>query len=104
MKNAAVSYEGQLFVYSPTASSRALCEFARHLSEEAFAPHEPTKAQFEMPQEKYAAVLELLKPKFIHHPTSKQLIQGLLKELGCDLTETYFDVPRLFGRPPAITT
>ena len=88
-------YQGQLFVYSPTASSRALCEFARHLSEEAFAPHEPTKAQFEMPQEKYAAVLELLKPKFIHHPTSKQLIQGLLQELGCDLSKTYFDVPRL---------
>jgi hypothetical protein len=88
-------YKGQFFVYSPTASSRALCEFAQQLSEEAFAPFKPTKAQFEMPPEKYAAVLEVLKPKFIHNPTSKKLIQGLLKELGCNLAKTYFDVPRL---------
>jgi hypothetical protein len=88
-------YQGQLFVYSPTPSSRALCEFARQLSEEAFAPYEPTKAQFEMPAEQYAAILGVLKPKFIHHPTCKQLIQNLLKELGCDVENTYFDVPRL---------
>jgi hypothetical protein len=88
-------YAGHLFVYSPTPSSRALCEFARQLSEEAFAPYDPRKAQFEMPPEKYAAILEVLKPKFIHHPTSKRLIQGVLKEVGCDLTKTCFDVPRL---------
>jgi hypothetical protein len=88
-------YQGELFVHSPTPSSRALAEFAQQLSIEAFAPYEPTKAQFEMPQEKYVAVLEALKPKFIHHPTSKKLIQGLLSELGCDLNKTYFDVPRL---------
>jgi len=88
-------YKGQFFVYSPRASSRALCEFAQQLSVEAFAPHEPTLAQFEMPPEKYAAVLEQLKPKFIHHPTSKKLIQELLTDLGCDLSKTYFDVPRL---------
>jgi hypothetical protein len=88
-------YEGQLFVYSATPSSRALCEFAQQLSKEAFAPHDPKTAQFAMPVEEYAAILELLKPKFIHHPTSKKLIQELLEELGCDLTKTYFDVPRL---------
>jgi hypothetical protein len=88
-------YEGRLFVYSPTSSSLALCEFAQRLSEEAFAPHEPTKAQFDMPPEQYAAILEVLKPKFIHHPTSKRLIQEVLSELRCDLTKTFFDVPRL---------
>jgi hypothetical protein len=88
-------YQGQLFVYSATASSRALCEFAQQLSKEAFAPHDPIKAQFDMPPEEYAAILETLKPKFIHHPTSKKLIQELLQELGCDLSKTYFDVPRL---------
>jgi len=36
-----------------------------------------------------------LKPKFIHHPKSKQYIQGTLNELGRDLSKTYFDVPRL---------
>ena len=36
-------YEGQLFVHSPTPSSQALIEFARMLSEEAFAPHGPKR-------------------------------------------------------------
>jgi hypothetical protein len=88
-------YEGQLFVYSPTPSSLALCKFAQNLSEEAFAPLDPKKAQFAMEPEKYAAILEGLKPKFIHHPTCKELIQGIFKEIGCDLEKTYFDVPRL---------
>src|SRR6476661_6035750 len=88
-------YDGQLFVYSPTPASTALAAFAQQLSRDAFAPHDPNKAQFDMPPEKYASILELLKPKFIHHPTSKKLIQELLKEVGCDLSKTYFDVPRL---------
>jgi hypothetical protein len=88
-------YEGQLFVFSPTATSLALCELAKTLSEEAFRPHDPRKAQFEMPVERYASILETLKPKFIHHPTSKKLIHALLIELGCDPDKTYFDVPRL---------
>ena len=88
-------YEGQLFVYSPTPSSKALSEFAQQLSAEAFAPHDPKMAQFKMSPEEYAAVLATLKPKFIHHETSKALIQSILKELGCDLQKTYFDVPRL---------
>ena len=36
-----------------------------------------------------------LKPKFIHHPQSKEYIQGMLAESGCDLEKTYFDVPRM---------
>jgi hypothetical protein len=88
-------YEGQLFVYSPTASSLELCQLAHSLSVEAFAPIAPKNAQHELPVEKYASILESLKPKFIHHPRAKQLIPSLLKELGCDLKKTYFDVPRL---------
>ena len=48
-----------------------------------------------MPVEKYVEVLAELKPKFIHHSKSKQLIPGILEEFGCDLSKTYFDVPRL---------
>ena len=88
-------YDGQLFVYSPTAASRELCDLAHKLSVEAFAPLDPKKAQHELPVEKYAAILESLKPKFIHHPRAKEIIPILLKELGCDLRKTFFDVPRL---------
>jgi hypothetical protein len=88
-------YEGQLLVYGPRPSSLALCDFAREMSEEAFAPLDPVEAQHHLPVERFAAILAELKPKFIHHPKSKQLIQKLLQEMGCDLEKTYFDVPRL---------
>ena len=88
-------YNGQIFVFSPSASAITLCEFARGMIEEAFAPLDPKEAQHSLPVEKYVEILAKLKPTFIHHPESKKLIQGILKESGCDLTKTYFDVPRL---------
>ena len=45
--------------------------------------------------EKCAEILAELKPKFIHHPKSKEYIQGILAEVGCDPEKTYFDVPRM---------
>ena len=88
-------YQGYLFVYSPRPSALALCEFARSMLREAFHPYDPRTAQFELPVERFAAILAEVKPRFIHHPQSKTYVQGMLKELGCDLTKTYFDVPRL---------
>jgi len=88
-------YKGQLFVYSPSPSSRDLCAFAREMIEDAFGTLDPRDAQYSLPVEDYAAILTKLKPAFIHHPRSKQLLQGILEELGCDLSKTYFDVPRM---------
>jgi hypothetical protein len=88
-------YDGQLFVYSATPSSRALIEHARSMIEEAFGELDPVKAQYAMDVEEYAALLSELKPRFIHHPKSKEHIQGMLRELGCDPDATYFDVPRM---------
>lgn len=88
-------YQGQLFVYSPTSSSLALVELARELIHEAFGSLDPEIAQQHMLPEQYAEILAVLKPRFIHHPRSKVLIQGILGELGCDLEKTYFDVPRM---------
>jgi hypothetical protein len=48
-----------------------------------------------VPVEEFAALLAELKPKFIHHPTSKERIRELLGYHGCNLDRTYFDVPRL---------
>lgn len=88
-------YEGQLFVYSPRRSALAFTTFAKGLIEEAFAPFDPRTAQHEMDVERYAAILNKLKPAFIHHPESKRLVQELLADLGCNPEKTYFDVPRM---------
>lgn len=88
-------HEGQIFVFAPCPSVLALCDFARSLTEEAFGDIHPTLAQHHFAPEEYARILASLKPKFINHPHSKQLIQDILHEFGCDLEKTYFDVPRM---------
>jgi hypothetical protein len=88
-------YSGQVLVYGASPASLALAEHARDLIAEAFGPIDPQTAQHHMPVEEFAALLAELKPKFIHHPTSKERIRELLGYHGCDLDRTYFDVPRL---------
>jgi len=64
-------YSGQVLVYGASPASLALVEHARDLIAEAFGPIDPQTAQHHMPVEEFAALLAELKPKFIHHPTSK---------------------------------
>ena len=61
---------------------------------------DPETAQFSLPVEKYVEILAALKPRFIHHPRSKELIRDLFRDLECDLDSTYFDVPRLRTMTP----
>jgi hypothetical protein len=88
-------YAGSLFVYSPSRNALKLCQLARELIEDAFGTRNPLKVHEEVPVEKCVQILSKLKPAFIHHPKSKEYIQGMLNELGCDLANTYFDVPRM---------
>jgi len=52
------------------------------MAREAFHPLDPETAQFDMAVEDYAALLAELKPRFIHHPESKRLIQEMLADFG----------------------
>jgi len=88
-------YDGQLIVYSPRPSSTAFSAFARGMAEKAFGSLDPRQAQHSLPVEQYAAILAELKPKFIHHPVVKELLQALLCDFGCDPEKTHFDVPRM---------
>jgi hypothetical protein len=88
-------YRGQIYVYSPRPSSIALAEFTRSLVEQAFGSMDPETAQHRMPVEQFADLLGKLKPAFIHHPESKRHLRAILRDFGCDLGKTYFDVPRL---------
>ncbi len=88
-------FRGDLFVFSPTPHSVELAGFARELAERAFAPHLPPEAQHHLDKQSYVAILAELKPMFINHPRSKELVRGVLADLGADPDETHFDVPRL---------
>ena len=88
-------YGGAIFIHSPSESAMELCHLAQELIEEALHPYDPLRVHENIPAEKCAEILAELKPKFIHHPKSKECIRKMLAESGCDLGKTYFDVPRM---------
>ena len=88
-------FQGDLFVYSPRPSTLDFVAFARRLVEDAFQPLDSEVAQYHMSVEQYAEILGKLKPQFIHEPESKWHLQAILRDFGCDLGQTYFDVPRM---------
>jgi len=88
-------HEGQLYVYSPRKTSLAFTGFAKEMICDEFHSTDPTLAQFDMPVEDFVKIFAPLKPAFIHHPQTKQLIQEMLLDFGCDMENTYLDVPRL---------
>lgn len=88
-------YAGDLFLYSPRPSSRRLTEFARDLIDEAFAPLDPQQAQHSLPVERFIDIVAPLKPRFIHHPVTRQLLLELMADLGMNMEKTYFDLPRM---------
>jgi hypothetical protein len=91
----AALYRGDIFLTSPDAATLGFCEFTRELIDEAFGGLDPERAQDHMPVERYVEILSALKPRFIHHPRSKEYLRAILEARGCDLERTYFDVPRL---------
>ena len=88
-------YRGDLFAYQASSATKELCELARELIEEAFHPLDPETAQFELQVERYAEILAVLKPRFIHHDRCKILLPKVVESVGGDPEQTYFDIPRL---------
>lgn len=88
-------YSGDLFVYSPRPSTVALVDFAREMICEGFKGLDPTTAQYEMPVEEFVHVFAPIKPAFIHHPKTMELMRQIAAEYNCGSEDVYLDVPRL---------
>ena len=88
-------YRGSIFMLSASQGALKLCQLAKEMVEEAFHPLDPLRIHESLPAEKSAEILSTLKPKFIHHPKAKEYLAEMLRESGCDLDKTYFDVPRM---------
>ena len=88
-------YRGDLFIYSPNGSTLALIEFAKEMICEGFNSADPTTAQFEMPVEEFVRSFAPIKPAFIHHPRTMELMRDIVNEFDGDPMDTYLDVPRL---------
>src|SRR5688572_375567 len=88
-------YDGSLVILAPRPASRELGDFARAMIREAFGSDDPLVAQHHMTVEEYVSTVAPLKPRFTHHPRCKELLRDLIVDAGCEIGETYLDVPRL---------
>ena len=98
-------YHGELLVFPPSPSTLLLANFARGLIEEAFSPWHPQHAHHHIEVQKAVEILVRLKPHFIHHPKTKELLQRVLLDHGCHPDQTRRCLPRrsLGSRPDSET-
>lgn len=88
-------FGGDLLLYSRTAATAALADHAIALATEALAPHDPQSAQDHLAVERFVERIGPLKTRFTNDLRTKELVRDVLAAFGCDLQDTYFDVPRL---------
>jgi len=88
-------FGGTIFCYTPRPAITALGAHAWDLIQGGFGSLDPMEAQNLMPVEQFVEHIAPLKPKFTHSPQAKELLRGLLVDLGCDPETTYFDLPKL---------
>jgi hypothetical protein len=88
-------YGGNIIILSPTPEMLALVEHTRGMIEDAFAPLDPQRAHEKLAVERCVEILSALKPSYIHHPRTKEMIQRVLNTFRCSPEKTYQDVPRL---------
>jgi hypothetical protein len=88
-------FEGSIFVNSRSAATAALCDHASRFIKEAFGSHDPQHAQEKLAVEEFVAIVAPLKTRFTNDVETRHLVRALLADIGCDLEQTYFDVPRM---------
>ncbi len=87
-------YQGDLVVLTRLPSVQAFSEFAREQLRELFAPDDPEHIHEHLSPEDLARILGGWKPRFVHHPRSKELVRRIVEEAGFSPDDTMFDVPK----------
>lgn len=88
-------FEGAYFIFASKSCTRNLVEHASNMIRESLGHDDPEGSQEHLPVEEFVKIVGSLKSNFTNSLVTKQLIQEIFIEFGCDLGTTYFDVPRL---------
>lgn len=88
-------YAGDVVVRTHVPEIAAFAEFTKDLVTEAFAPHDPLTIQQARSHSELADLLIEFKPRFIHHPESKEHVRRITTALGAVPEDLYADVPKL---------
>jgi hypothetical protein len=95
-------HAGEIFVYDRLRSVEEFAAFTREMVETTLAPHDPRHIHEVLSPHELAPVLARLKPSFTHHPGAHRLLTSILEELGIDLDDCHFDVPKLRTAYPTV--
>ena len=71
-------YDGNIIILSPTPETLTLVEHTRGMIEDAFAPVDPQRAHQHLAVERCVEILSVLKPTYIHHSHTNEVIQSVL--------------------------
>src|SRR3954447_10329151 len=82
-------YQGDIFLLSPSPAAQELATFAMEFLADVFAPFPAREAQFHMPVEEWVDRFGAAKPRFMHHPRTRDIVKRVIIEAGCDPRETY---------------
>lgn len=88
-------FSGEYLVNSASPATLALAVHAQEMIRDGFVGLDPENAQDGMEVSAFIEHVAPLKTAFTNHLRTKELIRDVLVEYGCDLTRTYFDVPRM---------
>ncbi len=87
-------FQGDIAVFGRLSAVVEMVEHARRSLTELFYPHPPQEIHRHLGPDEMARLLIEWKPRFIHHPLSKELTRKIVKEVGFDPEDSYYDVPK----------
>lgn len=87
-------YNGHVVVLTYLPSVREFVDYTRDQLVDLFKPYDPEHAHEHIEVAEMAKVLGSWKPRFIHSPTSKDLVCNIIRETGFSPEGTHFDVPK----------
>lgn len=88
-------FQGAFVIESAGRATLALATHAQAMIAHAFEHLDPELAQNEVDVAEFIHRVAMLKTTFTNALRTKELVRDVLREYGCDLDNTYFDVPRL---------
>ena len=87
-------YDGHVVVLTSLPSVREFVDYTRDQLVDLFKPYDPEYAHEHIDVAEMAKVLGSWKPRFIHSPTSKDLVCNIIREAGLSPEGTHYDVPK----------
>jgi Phytanoyl-CoA dioxygenase (PhyH) len=87
-------YRGDLVVLTNLSSVSEFVDYTREQLADLFKPYDPEHAHQHIDKEEMAKRLGSWKPRFIHSPTSRDLVCKIIREAGFSAVWTHYDVPK----------